>query len=120
MNPVPNPVQIEEDREALLVFWDIEPHIFDGTQEAATLAEWLHDMEILFRLCHIGAHLQVMLVSQCLVGEARAWWLNIGNPEVLKDTWTNFRALITLRFRPLPGKGSHMHYYDLRYTTTCT
>ncbi|GMN63693.1 hypothetical protein TIFTF001_032770 [Ficus carica] len=43
---------------------------------------------------------------------ARAWWLNIGNPEVPKDTWTNFRALITLRFGPLPCEGPHMHYRD--------
>ncbi|GMN47787.1 hypothetical protein TIFTF001_016965 [Ficus carica] len=58
MNLVPNLVQIEEDREASLAFWGIEPRIFDGTHGAAALAEWLHDMEILFKLCHIEAHLE--------------------------------------------------------------
>ncbi|GMN60422.1 hypothetical protein TIFTF001_029525 [Ficus carica] len=52
---------------------------------------------------HHGANLQVMLSSRHLVGEARAWLLNIGNTKVPKNTWTNFRALITLRFGPLPG-----------------
>ncbi|GMN32981.1 hypothetical protein TIFTF001_044745 [Ficus carica] len=80
---------IEEDCEASLTFWGMEPCIFDGTQGAATLAEWLHDLEILFRLCHIEARLQVMLASRRLVEEACAWWLNIGNPE-----------------------GPHMHYRD--------
>ncbi|GMN25974.1 hypothetical protein TIFTF001_046008 [Ficus carica] len=112
MNPVPNPGQIEEDREASLAFWGMEPCIFDGNQGTAALAEWLHNMEIIFRLCHIGAHLQIMLGSRCLVGEARSWWLNIGNPEVPKDCWRNFRALTTLRFGPLPGERPHMHYRD--------
>ncbi|GMN54002.1 hypothetical protein TIFTF001_023133 [Ficus carica] len=82
IDPVPNPGQIEKDREASLAFWGMEPRIFDGTQGAAALAEWLHNMEILFRLCRIGAHLQVMLASRRLVGKARAWWISIGNPEV--------------------------------------
>ncbi|GMN69921.1 hypothetical protein TIFTF001_038966 [Ficus carica] len=103
MNPVPNQVQIEKDCEVSLAFWGMAPHLFDGTQEAAVFAKWLHDMEILFQLCDIGAHLQVMLASRCLIKEACAWWLNIGSPEVPKDTWTSFRALITLRFGPLPG-----------------
>ncbi|GMN54147.1 hypothetical protein TIFTF001_023280 [Ficus carica] len=75
-----DPGQIEEDHEASIVFWGMEPCTFDGTQGAAALAEWLHDMETIFRLCHIGAHLQVMLTSQCLIGEARIWWLSLGDP----------------------------------------
>ena len=96
MNSVPNPVQIEEDHKISLAFWGMEPRLFDGTHKAAAFAEWLHDIEILFQLCHIGAHLWVMLASRCLIEEARAWWLNIGNLEVPEDTWTNFRALITV------------------------
>ncbi|GMN70643.1 hypothetical protein TIFTF001_039684 [Ficus carica] len=81
MNLVPNPGRIEEDREVLLAFWGIEPRIFDGTHGAVALAEWLYDIEILFRLCHVGAYIQVMLASRRLVGEARAWWLSIGDLE---------------------------------------
>ncbi|GMN62190.1 hypothetical protein TIFTF001_031276 [Ficus carica] len=73
--PGANPGWIEEDRDASLAFWGMEPCIFDGTQGAATLVVWLHDMEILFKLCDVGAYLQVMLASRCLVGEARAWCL---------------------------------------------
>ncbi|GMN57661.1 hypothetical protein TIFTF001_026769 [Ficus carica] len=56
----------------------MEPRIFDGTQGATALAEWRHDMEFLFRLYYVGAHLQVMLARRRLVGGARAWWLSIG------------------------------------------
>ena len=56
MNLVSNPGMIEEDREASLAFWGIESRIFDGTQGAAVLANWLHSTEILFRLCHVGVY----------------------------------------------------------------
>ena len=91
-----DPGQIEEDCEASLAFRGMKPRAFEGTQGAAALAEWLHDMETIFRLCHIGAHLQVMLASRHLIGEARIWWLSLGDPEIPKDVWTNFEALITL------------------------
>ncbi|GMN28026.1 hypothetical protein TIFTF001_046196 [Ficus carica] len=91
-----NPGQMEEDREASLAFWRMEPRTFDGTQGAAALAEWLHDMETIFRLCLVGAHLQVVPASRRLIGEARTWWLSIGDPEIPKDVWMNFRALTTL------------------------
>ncbi|GMN47587.1 hypothetical protein TIFTF001_016764 [Ficus carica] len=107
-----NPGQIEKDREASLAFWGMEPCVFDGTHGAAALAERLHDMETIFRLCHVGAHLQVMLASRRLIEEACAWWLSIGDPKVPKNVWTNFKALITLRYGSLPGEGLHMHYYD--------
>ncbi|GMN69114.1 hypothetical protein TIFTF001_038165 [Ficus carica] len=81
-------------------------------QGAAALAKWLHDMEAIFRLCHVGAHLQVMLASQRLIGEAHAWWLSIGDLEVPRDVWTNFKVLITLRYGLLPREGLHMHYRD--------
>nr|GMN67911.1 hypothetical protein TIFTF001_036972 [Ficus carica] len=58
--------QIEEDREASLVFLGMKPGTFDGTQGAAALVEWLHDMETIFGLYHIKAHLQVMLASRRL------------------------------------------------------
>ncbi|GMN47863.1 hypothetical protein TIFTF001_017042 [Ficus carica] len=80
-----NPGQIEEDREASLAFWGMEPRTFDETQEAATLAEWLDDMETIIILCHVGAYLQVMLSSRCLIGEAPTWWPSIGDPEISKD-----------------------------------
>ncbi|GMN58698.1 hypothetical protein TIFTF001_027787 [Ficus carica] len=80
-----DPRQIEEDRKASLAFSGMEPCTFDGTQGAAALAEWLHDMETIFSLCHIGVHLQVMLASRRLVGEARIWWLSLGDPEIPRN-----------------------------------
>lgn len=79
-----DPRWIDEDREASLAFWEMEPRTFNATQGAAALAEWLHDMETIFRLCHIGAHLQVMLASRRLTGEARLWWLSMGDPGILR------------------------------------
>ncbi|GMN20597.1 hypothetical protein TIFTF001_050053 [Ficus carica] len=43
--------------------------------------EWLHNMDILFRLCHVGTYLQVMLTSRRLVEEARVRCLDIGYIE---------------------------------------
>ncbi|GMN60381.1 hypothetical protein TIFTF001_029470 [Ficus carica] len=43
--------------------------------------EWLHDMDILFIICHVGTYFQVMLVSRRLVDEARARCLGIGYLE---------------------------------------
>ncbi|GMN19410.1 hypothetical protein TIFTF001_048612 [Ficus carica] len=48
-----DPRQIKEDREASLAFLGMKPRTFDKTQRAAALAEWLHDMETIFSLCHI-------------------------------------------------------------------
>ncbi|GMN32614.1 hypothetical protein TIFTF001_053525 [Ficus carica] len=45
------------------------------------LKEWLHDMETLFRFCHVGTHLQDMLASRRLVEEALARCLDIGYLE---------------------------------------
>ncbi|GMN65851.1 hypothetical protein TIFTF001_034913 [Ficus carica] len=75
-----DPRRIEEDRDASLAFWEMEPRMFDGTQGAAAL-----DMETIFRLCHIGAHLQVMLASRRLTGEARKWRLSLGDLGIPTD-----------------------------------
>ncbi|GMN31866.1 hypothetical protein TIFTF001_048128 [Ficus carica] len=45
------------------------------------LKEWLHDMETLFRFCHVGTHLQDMLASRRLVDKALARCLGIGYLE---------------------------------------
>ncbi|GMN45129.1 hypothetical protein TIFTF001_014310 [Ficus carica] len=107
-----DPRRIEEDRDASLALWEMEPHMFDGTQGAAALAEWLHDMETIFRLCHVGTHLQVMLASRRLTGEARLWWLRLGHPRIPTDVWMNFQTLITLRYGPLLGEGFDVPYRD--------
>ncbi|GMN46173.1 hypothetical protein TIFTF001_015362 [Ficus carica] len=108
-----DPSQIEESREASMAFWNMVPRTFNGTQGAATLAEWLHNMEAIFRLCHIVVHLQVMLTSRHLIREARIWWLSLGDLEIPRDVWMNFLALIILRYRPLPGEGLNMHHRDV-------
>ncbi|GMN64572.1 hypothetical protein TIFTF001_033646 [Ficus carica] len=93
-----DPKRIDEDRDASLAFWEMEPGTFDGTQGPAALAEWLHDMETIFILCHIGAHLQVLLASRRLTGEAHLWWLSLEDPRIPMDVWTNFRSLIMRRY----------------------
>ncbi|GMN53252.1 hypothetical protein TIFTF001_022406 [Ficus carica] len=92
MNPVSNPVLIEENREASLIFWGMELHTFDGTQGAAILAEWLHDMEILFILCHIGAHLALIILRFGLLpGEGPH--MHYRDPEIYRDL--NMRRYFT-------------------------
>ncbi|GMN67639.1 hypothetical protein TIFTF001_036700 [Ficus carica] len=90
----------------------MEPLTYDGTRRTMTLAEWLHDMETIFRVCHIEAHLQVMLASRCLAGDAHIWWLTLGDPEIPGASWANFCALIISRYGPLPGEEANMPYRD--------
>ncbi|GMN64412.1 hypothetical protein TIFTF001_033482 [Ficus carica] len=102
-----DPRRIEEDREASLAFWEMEPRTYDGSQGAADLAEWLHDMETIFRLCHVGAHLQVMVASRRLMGEARLWWLSLGDPGVPTDVRQYASYVVAWRAYPNESMG---HY----------
>ncbi|GMN26831.1 hypothetical protein TIFTF001_044046 [Ficus carica] len=46
------------------------------------------------------------------MGEARLWWLSLGDPGVPTDVGVNFRYLIILRYGPLLGEGFDVHYRD--------
>ncbi|GMN45139.1 hypothetical protein TIFTF001_014313 [Ficus carica] len=80
---------------------------------AGFVSEWLHDMETIFGLCHIGVHLQVMLASRRLVEGTRLWWLSLEDLEIPKNVWMNFRAPIILRYGPLLGEGPHYQDPDI-------
>ncbi|GMN65005.1 hypothetical protein TIFTF001_034084 [Ficus carica] len=66
-----DPRRVDDDRDAAYTFYGMHPLIFDGTHQTVSLAAWLYDMEMIFRVCHIEAHLQVPLASRCLARDAR-------------------------------------------------
>ncbi|GMN66403.1 hypothetical protein TIFTF001_035464, partial [Ficus carica] len=73
-----DPRRVEEDRYAAYAFNGMQPLLFDGTRRTVSLSAWLCDMEKIFHICHIEAHLQVSLASRCLVADARLWWMTLG------------------------------------------
>ncbi|GMN25972.1 hypothetical protein TIFTF001_043949 [Ficus carica] len=104
---------MDEDRDAALVFYGMQPLLFDGTRRTVSLTGWLYDMELIFRICHIEARLHVLLATQCLAVDARIWWITIGEPVMPGGTWADFCALITARYGPLPDEDANMPYRDL-------
>ncbi|GMN65319.1 hypothetical protein TIFTF001_034379 [Ficus carica] len=73
---------------------------------------WLYDMEVIFRICHIEAYLQVSLASRCLARDARLWWMTLGERAMSGDSWAEFRALIIARYGPLPNEDADLPYRD--------
>ncbi|GMN27213.1 hypothetical protein TIFTF001_046123 [Ficus carica] len=69
-------------------------------------------METIFRICHIEAHLQVLLASRCLVGDARLWWIAQGDQAIHGGPWVDFRARIIVRYGPLHDEGANAPYRD--------
>ncbi|GMN24692.1 hypothetical protein TIFTF001_040597 [Ficus carica] len=110
--PVSQFETMDDDRDAALVFYEMQPLLFDGTQRTVSLAGWLYDMESIFGICHIEAHLQVLLATRCLAVEARVWWMTEGEPAMPEGTWADFRILITARYGPPPDEDSNMPARD--------
>ena len=117
-----DPDHLDEDREAACVFMRMQPLLFDGTRRTVSLAAWLHDMEQIFRTCHIEARLQVMLATRCLALDARFWWMTVGEREMPSQTWADFRTLIVARYGPIldeavgePERDPHI-YRDMYHT----
>ncbi|GMN63109.1 hypothetical protein TIFTF001_032195 [Ficus carica] len=103
---------MDEDRDAALVFYGMQPLLFDGTRRTVSLAGWLYDMESIFRICHIETRLQVLLATRFLAMDARLWWITIWEPAMPGGTWADFRALITARYGPLPDEDANMPHRD--------
>ncbi|GMN28762.1 hypothetical protein TIFTF001_049472 [Ficus carica] len=103
---------MDEDRGAAYAFFMKSLLMFDGTRRTVTLAAWLHDIEAIFRICHIQPHLQVSLASRCLAIDARLWWRTQGEREVQGGPWENFRNVITARFGPPLEEDAGIHYRD--------
>ncbi|GMN60800.1 hypothetical protein TIFTF001_029884 [Ficus carica] len=110
--PVSQSETMDEDRDAALVFYGMQPLLFDGTRRTVSLVGWLYDMESIFRICQIEAHLQVLLATRCLAVDARIWWITVGEPAMPGGTWVNFRTVITERYGPLPDEDANMPYRD--------
>ncbi|GMN25856.1 hypothetical protein TIFTF001_043937 [Ficus carica] len=107
-----DPDQVDADRDTVSSFFEAYPLSYDGTRRPASVTSWLHDMELIFRLCHIEARLQVSLATRCLVEEARMWWLSIGERALPNPTWADFRAPMIERYRPAPEEGAAKPYRD--------
>ncbi|GMN20731.1 hypothetical protein TIFTF001_047160 [Ficus carica] len=89
-----DPDHVDADREAISSFYEAHPLSFDGTSRTISLGAWLYDMELVFRTGHIPGRLQVSLGSRCLTGDARIWWISVGEPQLPSRTWVHFRSLM--------------------------
>ncbi|GMN68195.1 hypothetical protein TIFTF001_037251 [Ficus carica] len=45
--------RVDENCDTASVFHGMSPLLIDGTRKTISLARWLEDMEIIFRVCHI-------------------------------------------------------------------
>ena len=118
------PDHVDADRETISSFYEAHPLLFDGTSHTVSLAAWLYDTELIFRTSHIPGRLQVSLGSRCLRGDARIWWMSVGEPQLPSRTWVHFRSLMVGRFGPIldygPGAPQrdpdiYRDMYDTRY-----
>ncbi|GMN26983.1 hypothetical protein TIFTF001_044062 [Ficus carica] len=119
-----DPDHVDADREVISSFNEAHPLSFDGTSRTISLGAWLYDMELIFRTSHIPGRLQVSLGSRCLTGDARIWWISVGEPQLPSRTWGHFRSLLIGRFGPIldygPGAPQrdpdiYRDMYDTRY-----
>ena len=100
-----DPIQVEEDRDAVAAFYGAQPLLFDSTRRSVSIGSWLRDMEWVFEMCHIKDHLQVSLASRCFIGDSRLWWVTLGEPQTASRTWAQFRTVILARYGPPPLRG---------------
>ncbi|GMN20823.1 hypothetical protein TIFTF001_047179 [Ficus carica] len=100
-----DPDHVDADREAISSFYEAHPLSFDGTSRTISLGAWLYDMELIFRTSHIPGRLKVSLGSRCLTGDARIWWMAVGEPQLPSRTWGHFRSLLIGRFGPILDYG---------------
>ena len=117
-----DPVHMEDDRDAVLMFFKAHPLWFDSTRRTVAVADWLYDLEMIFRTCHIEDRLQVSLASRCMFGDAKLWWMTIAEPAMPSRTWAHFRTLVLERYGPIlnDGTGGPARdpeiYYDMFHT----
>ncbi|GMN64277.1 hypothetical protein TIFTF001_033346 [Ficus carica] len=105
-----DPAHVDEDRDAVTSFYESHPLIFDGTRRTVSIAAWLYDMELIFRICHIEARLQVSLASRCFAADARLWWMTLGEREMPSRTWVHFRMLVIAHYGPVLDEGADAPY----------
>ena len=99
-----DPIQVEEDRDAVAAFYGAKPLSFDNTRRSVSIGSWLHDMERVFQMCHIEDHLQVSLASRCFIGDFRLWWVTLGEPQVASHAWAQIRTVALARYGPPPPR----------------
>ncbi|GMN18610.1 hypothetical protein TIFTF001_049822 [Ficus carica] len=117
-----DPMMTEEDRDAVTIFFRAHPLSFDSTRRTVHVEAWLHDMEQTLLMCHIPDYLEIMLAAKCLYGDARLWWIDTGERQVPSRTWAQFRAVMLVRYGPLPPRDEGAPardpdiYRDMRHT----
>ncbi|GMN62288.1 hypothetical protein TIFTF001_031363 [Ficus carica] len=104
---------VDADRDAVTSFYESHPLLFDSTRRSVSVAAWLYDMELIFHICHIEAHLHVSLASRCLISDARLWWMTQGERQMPSRTWAHFRAAVLAQYGPIPAEGVGEPYRDL-------
>ena len=107
-----DPDLVDADREATITFYRLMPLLYDSTPYTAPLMVWLHDMEAIFQIGHIEAHLQVILASRSLVGNAQLWWITTGERELPSRTWVDFRAMMIVHFAQVANQEADAPYRD--------
>ena len=107
-----DPDIVDADREASVTFYRLQPMYYDGTQFTVSLMAWLHDMEALFEIGHIEAHLRVTLASRLLIGNALLWWITTGERNLPSRTWADFRELMIMHFAQVADQEGDVPYRD--------
>ena len=105
-----DPDRVDEDRDAAASFYESHPLIFDGTGWTVLVSAWLYDMELIFRICHIEARLQVSLANRCFAADVRLWWITPGERVMPDRTWAHFRTVVTARYGPVLDEGAEGLY----------
>ena len=107
-----DPDVVDADREAAVTFYRLQPMYYDGTQHTVSLMAWLHDLEALYEIGHIEAHLRVTLASRLLIGNALLWWITTGERNLPSRTWADFREMMITHFAQVADQGENAPYRD--------
>ena len=99
-----DPLQVEEDRDAVAAFYGAQPLLFDSTRRSVSIGSRLHDREWVFQMCHMEDHLQVSPTSRCFMGDFRLWWVTLGEPQVASRTWAQFQTVVLARYGTMPDE----------------
>ncbi|GMN34947.1 hypothetical protein TIFTF001_042142 [Ficus carica] len=75
--------QTEANHRAGTAFNMMMHRFFDEHQAPWVLMEWIHNVEVAFRFCHVRHQLHVDLATMRLRGHALIWWLSMPKRHIL-------------------------------------
>ena len=93
-----DPNRIDEDRDAAMSFYGLQPLLFDGTRWMMSLATWLYDRGLILRICH-----------GCLIIED-----DVRKTSDACKVRGRFLSPMSLGHEPSSGKDDHMPYRESR------